>query len=77
MVAHIIVTKKDSVPDPESRGAKEKTSFCSAVSSVRAGKYFQVTINEHDPEKVRAVIDELCLKLLTNPIYEQYEFTIE
>jgi phosphoribosylformylglycinamidine synthase len=36
-----------------------------------------VNFNNSDPDSAKAEIDEICKKLLSNPVMENYEFEIE
>ena len=42
------------------------------VVSVRQGKYFEIELNEMNKEKAKEKIEEICKKLLTNIIIEDY-----
>jgi len=43
------------------------------IISVRQGKYFEIDINETDEKKAKQVADEICKKLLTNTVIEDYK----
>ena len=42
------------------------------VLNVRQGKYFEIELNETDKEKARKIVEEICNKLLTNIVIEDY-----
>ena len=42
------------------------------IVNVRQGKYFEIELNETDKEKARKVVEEICKKLLTNIVIEDY-----
>ena len=42
------------------------------VLNVRQGKYFEIELNETDKEKAKRVAEEICKKLLTNIVIEDY-----
>ena len=46
------------------------------VKDVHVGKYLEIEL-EGDAEAWRPRIDEACHKLLSNPVIEDYHFTIE
>lgn len=48
-----------------------------SVTSVRSGKYFEIQIKERDLEIAKEYVQEMCNKLLANPIIEDYEFDID
>jgi phosphoribosylformylglycinamidine synthase len=43
------------------------------VGNVRIGRLIEFDLEEDDPKKARGAADELCQKLLANPIIESYE----
>ena len=45
------------------------------VSHVRVGKSIRLSVDAPDEEAVRAQVDEMCRKLLANPVIE--DFTVE
>ena len=47
------------------------------VSDVSLGKTVHLTIEADDAEAARAQVDEMCRKLLANPVIEAYEITID
>ena len=42
------------------------------VVNVRQGKYFEIELNETDKEKAKKITEEICKKLLTNIVIEDY-----
>ncbi len=78
-LAKIYITLKPTVNDPQGltiKGALHNLSF-TAVDDVRAGKYIEVRIAEKDISIARRQVDEMCRKLLANPIIENYRFELE
>ena len=50
------------------------------VSGVRVGKFIELQIDLADgtpADQARGEIDEMCRKLLANPIIEDYTFTVD
>jgi phosphoribosylformylglycinamidine synthase len=45
------------------------------VSHVRVGKSIRLSVDAADEDAVRAQVDEMCRKLLANPVIE--DFTVE
>ena len=58
------------------RGALHNLGFAS-VEDVRAGKYIEVKITEKDSVSARKQVEEMCRKLLANPVIENYRFDLE
>ncbi len=74
MKISIIVTLKKAVLDPQGKVIKEtlKNMNFKGIDEVRQGKYFEIEINEKNYEKTKAKAEELCKKLLTNLVIEEY-----
>jgi phosphoribosylformylglycinamidine synthase subunit PurS len=47
------------------------------VSGVRAGKAFRFVVDATDELAARAEVDDLCRRLLTNPVIEDSAVTVE
>ena len=78
-LAKIYITLKPTVNDPQGltiKGALHNLGFIE-VTSVRAGKYMEIKIEEDSQNKAQQQVDEMCEKLLANPIIENYSFEIE
>ncbi len=80
MKAHVYVTPKTSVLDPQGQtiqNALRKIGF-SSVSSVRQGKYFQLSLEEGlAPDAARAQVERIAKEVLTNPVIEEFTYRIE
>ena len=48
-----------------------------SVEDVRAGKYIEIRIKESNKVKANQQADEMCHKLLANPVIENYRFELE
>jgi phosphoribosylformylglycinamidine synthase len=46
------------------------------INDVRIGKYMELMIGE-TAEQLEAMIEEICSKLLANPVIEDYRYEIE
>jgi phosphoribosylformylglycinamidine synthase len=47
------------------------------VKDVRIGKYIEIIFDTTDSENIHNKADEICNKLLANPVIENYEIAIE
>lgn len=75
---NVYVTLKPSLLDAQGKvvqGALENLGY-SNVSGVRIGKYIELEINDGNG-KLNADVDDMCRKLLSNPVIEDYRFEIE
>ena len=68
------VTLKKDVLDPQGKVVEKtlKNMGYSNIGSVRQGKYFEIEINESNKENAKKIIEEICNKLLTNMVIEDY-----
>ena len=67
---------KSTVNDPE--GITVKNGLHSLgfdiVDSVRFGKYIEVNLSTDDVKQASEEVEDMCQKLLANPVIEQYSF---
>lgn len=78
-LARVYVSLKPTVNDPEGitiGGALGSLGF-SGVLGVRSGRYFQVTLKATDPKDAATQVDQMCSRLLANPVIETYSFELE
>lgn len=74
----IYVTLRESVLDPQGSavmGSLHKMGY-GEVGDVRIGKYLELAISD-DARDIDALVHEMCQKLLTNTVIEDYRFEIE
>jgi phosphoribosylformylglycinamidine synthase subunit PurS len=80
MKAHVYVTLKTSVLDPQGQtihNALRKIGFAQ-VADVRQGKYFQLLLADGlSATEARAQVERMAKDVLTNPVIEEYTFRIE
>lgn len=77
--ANIKVTLRPSILDVQGKAAQhalENLGY-SSVSSVRIGKYMEVIIGEESRAEAEKVASEICQKLLSNPVMEDFTFELE
>ena len=74
-----IVTLKKEVLDPQGKVVNQtlKNMGYQNIANVRQGKYFEIEINESDENKAKIVAEEICKKLLTNTVIEDYKINLE
>ena len=80
MKAHVYVTLKTSVLDPQGQtiqNALRKIGFAD-VTSVRQGKNFAISLDIGiDASAARAEVDRIAREVLTNPVIEEYTYRLE
>ncbi|MGP4040875.1 phosphoribosylformylglycinamidine synthase subunit PurS [Gracilibacillus lacisalsi] len=71
------ITLKEGVLDPQGKAVQGSlnTLGYDNVKEVRVGKYLELTVN--DDANIEAEIEEMCNKLLANPVIENYKYTVE
>jgi len=78
-LAKVYKTLKPTVNDPQGltiKGALHTLNFKN-VQEVRAGKYIEIKIEEKDLEKAKSAVQDMCKKLLANPVIENSRFELE
>ena len=73
------MTLKKDVLDPQGKVVNQtlKNMGYSSITDVRQGKYFEIELNESNKEKAKKIIEDICKKLLTNSIIEDYTINIK
>ena len=68
------VTLKKDVLDPQGKVVNQtlKNMGYESIINIRQGKYFEIELNETDKEKAKKIVEEICKKLLSNIIIEDY-----
>ena len=74
-----IVTLKEAVLDPQGKVISQtlKNMGYNNIVSIRQGKFFEIELNETDIEKSKKIVDEICKKLLTNEVIEDYTINLK
>lgn len=73
-LAKVYVTLKPTVNDPQGitvLGGLKNMGYGS-VSEVRVGKFLEIKIDETERGRAEGIVNEICEKLLANPVIEQY-----
>ncbi|TET72352.1 MAG: phosphoribosylformylglycinamidine synthase subunit PurS [Candidatus Aminicenantes bacterium] len=77
--AEIYITLKKTVADPQGLTIKHALDSLGykEVEEVRIGKLVTVRLNINDKKEAEQRLNEMCKKLLANPIIEDYSSKIE
>ena len=74
----VYVTPKKGILDPQGKAIESALHSLGYknVSKVRIGKYIELEMPEPINQKPEKQINEMCKKLLANPIIEDYRFEV-
>lgn len=74
----VFIKLKDGVLDPQGKAVRNSLLSLGFenVEDVRVGKYIEVKVNEDNSEKAKEEVNEMCKKLLANPVIENYEIEV-
>ena len=78
MQVKIFITLKNGVVDPQGvtiKGALESLGY-QGIANIRLGKYIQMELNSKSREEAEKDVEEMCDKLLANPVIENYKYEI-
>lgn len=79
MRARVHVTLKNGVLDPQGEAIRHALGALGfdGVNGVRQGKVIELDLAETDPAAAEARVREMCEKLLSNTVIENYAITLE
>ena len=78
-LAEVFVTLKPTVNDPPGisvMGAVQNLGFNSVVG-VRIGKFLEIRLAETNRNKAEKLLEDMCQKLLANPVIEEYRYELK
>ncbi len=78
MRVSVYITPKAGVLDPQGQavlGSLHSLGY-TEVADVRIGKYITLELEGADENQVQSRIQEMCEKLLANPIIEDFRFEV-
>ena len=78
-LAKVFIQLKPTVSDPQGQtihGGLRSLGF-ESVRSVRTGKYMEISLDEETEAAASRKTNEMCEKLLANPVIEDYRFELE
>ncbi len=75
----ICISLKEGVADPQGITIKNALNSLGyqGVGKVRMGKYLQLKLNVKDEKEARREVEDMCKKLLVNPVIENYTYEIQ
>ncbi|MCS6859495.1 MAG: phosphoribosylformylglycinamidine synthase subunit PurS [Abditibacteriales bacterium] len=79
MKASIIITLKKSLFDAQGATVQKALHHLgyTNVKDLRIGKFITIELDGDDPAALRAQVEEMCQKLLANPIIEEFRVEVD
>ncbi len=77
-LSKIRVTLRPSILDPQGKAVQHAiaTLGMNAVQDVRMGKYIELKVAAKSESEARKTTEEICRKLLANPVMEDFTYDI-
>ena len=75
MKISVIITLKKDVLDPQGKVIHQTLNGMGFdnINEVRQGKYFEIDTKENDKKKAETKVEEMCKKLLSNLVIEDFK----
>ncbi|MDY6965747.1 MAG: phosphoribosylformylglycinamidine synthase subunit PurS [Halobacteriota archaeon] len=79
MEAEVVINLKKGVSDPEGAQTKKALNLLGFenVREVKSVKAFRIYLDEEDEEAARAELENICKRLLANPVIHEYAIKID
>lgn len=79
MKAIVTITLKQGVLDPQGKAIEHALAGLdfTGVEGARQGKIIELDLSETDETKARQTVEDMCAKLLSNPVMEDYTITLQ
>lgn len=77
-IACVTITLRKSILDVQGKTVEHAlhTLHMPSMSNVRIGKHVEINVQAPDAETAREYVTAACLKVLTNPVMEDFSITI-
>ena len=78
-LAKIKITLRSCILDPQGKAVEHAfgTLNVGTIKDVRMGKYIELKIDDADETAARIATEEVCRKLLANPIMEDFHYELQ
>lgn len=79
MIAEIYIELKKGVADPEGENTLKALRLLgfSSVRNVETVKMYRIHMDEENEERARKIIEDMCERLLANPVIQNYRIVIK
>lgn len=77
--ATVIVKRRPKILDPEGKAVEQGAKLLgfNNVKQTRIGKYIEFFVDTNDKNAAEKEVHEYSMKLLSNPILEDFDYTLE
>ncbi len=76
VIAEVKIKLKKGVADPEGANTKKTLELLGfEVEDVKSAKVFEIYLGIENEEEVKRKVEEMCEKLLANPVIHDYSIT--
>jgi len=77
--ATVIIKRRPSILDPQGKAVEKGAAHLGLnnVKNTRIGKFIEFDVDINDKSAAEKEVEEYCKKLLSNPIMEDFEFTLD
>lgn len=78
-IANVNVMLKEGIADPQGQTIERALPALgfSGVGDVRVGKRIRLAVDAADEQEARERVQQMCERLLSNPVIESYEVILE
>lgn len=75
----VLITPREGLLDPEGQAVQNalRSLDFDEVADVRVGRVVRLRVNADTPQDARGRVDEMCRRLLANPVTEDYDIELE
>ncbi len=79
VTAEVIIELKKGVTDPEGMNTKKALNLLGwEVEDVKSGKVYEIDLGDDvSEEEAREEVEEMCKRLLANPVIQTYEIIMK
>jgi phosphoribosylformylglycinamidine synthase PurS subunit len=78
MRATVLVRPKAGILDPQGAAVESSLQHLGFdVGEARVGRVIDLEVGETDPARARERVEEMCRRLLANPLIESYEIELQ
>ena len=77
--AKVLIKRRPTILDPQGKAVEigAKHLGLNNIKNTRINKYIEFEVDTMDKQTAENEVNDYCIKLLANPIMEDYEFTLE